>query len=93
MEFKRPGEDFGPGQKIFLRALAKKQDTTVWIVQGHFDREPIQFDCAWILLPSSNLRLLTEEFEQMVNALNLWHDDFQTYRQVFELKNRQEPTP
>jgi hypothetical protein len=91
MEFKKPNEEFGEGQKIFLRALAKKPDTTVWIVTGHFDREPVEFDSAHILLPSSRLRLLTDEFEKLVEALNIWHDAPEVYRELYET-DRKEPT-
>jgi hypothetical protein len=36
-EWKRPNEEFGGGQKLLLKALARQPDFTVLIVQGNTD--------------------------------------------------------
>jgi hypothetical protein len=40
-EWKRPNEEFGGGQKLLLKALAKQPNFTVLIVQGHTDEEMV----------------------------------------------------
>jgi hypothetical protein len=74
LEFKRPGEQFGIGQEILLKALAAVETFQVWIVTGTFKPGSLSFERAERLLPTGLKQIVAESLDVLKLKINAWHD-------------------
>ena len=72
-EWKRENEQFGGGQKILLKALAKTPNFTVLIVQGDTD-DGMNVEKFWQLMPWDKLYLRGETLLGFRSFINDWYE-------------------
>ena len=71
-EWKREHEQFGGGQKILLKQLAKVPQFTVLIIQGNTDNEMV-VDKFWMLPTWGKPHLLGSSLDEFLTFIQDWY--------------------
>lgn len=73
MEWKKPGEKLSEGQKIMLKALAKKEGFIVTIIVGNTDNETI-IDGYWQITKDGEFLKCGTSFNQFKDFYRQWYE-------------------